>query len=424
MPNNISILYDLIKFKLLTPKIYNIDIDNNDLTTIIKYYNKIVKNINKEINLNITEITIDDILYVHNKLITKSIPNTLKIYQLNIANKIDKQSIRLYKYIEGIDCIIYHKINKLSDNILFLIYHNNFEHIKLSYASDVWKLLPVIDYSIYYKINKFLNENPSISYIRCILSHKDYMPESIYLNIINNIRMRNELILYIIYYIKDDTLEIDDNLIFNKLQPILYKNIFNYNEILILDKNLHISIYRHNIINVEKYDIQLYDITSYNPKLKIVLNNNKEILYSDIYIFCYYNRNGKLKLYNNNNNELRLYSNDINIDNNFELQNVFVYNFKLYNTNNLLIKICIANYLYNNDLEKLLLDSKIDLKNETLKSTINKIKELNNYNLYIILFKLGSKSIKTHLKSINIHNLELYYDDLFNFMSFLYDKIH
>jgi hypothetical protein len=425
--SNYNLLCDMIKMKLIMPKIYSISITNKNIHKYIKYFNKLVKNINKALSLGIKDLSLESIVYNDSSIIVRNIPSSINIKQCYYTDYLNfDDANKVYKYVNGIDCILYHKINKCSESILFLIYQNNGKNLKLKTGFNIWNCLSMINYSIYSKLNNILSKRPDIEYIRCILSHRsDLDMEKIYLNIRKCIIMEGEFDIYVLYY-KTTNKEyfIDDSLGFKSLETLSKNNICN--EMLVIDNKYNIYLYRQfiQISNIENINVIYSDI--YNSKININFDC-VDIVLDDLYTLSYYDiKNSNIYIYKDNNSRLKFYSDNININNKISLKNSFSYNFKVYNTKSNFVKICITNNIYNSILERHLINANIDLKNEEIKSSFYKIKMYNNINLFVILSNLYNKSIDEHLAILDIENDKLYRKDhkyLFKLLSYTYNKL-
>ncbi|CCU56408.1 unknown similar to AMEV173 [Mythimna separata entomopoxvirus 'L'] len=434
--NNINLLIDLIKINILIPKLYSITKNNDyDVEKHIKYYNKLAKNINKKLLNNLYDkISLDELYNSKYPLILKKVPPCINTKNCYIADDIDKiDTLAEYKYVNGLDSIIYHKINKRSDTILFLIYKNNAmdkklngNHIRLINCIDIWKSLSRIDYNIYYKINTFLKKNPSIDYIRAIFSIENNNlldAETIFLNIQNNIPMNYNFIINILFYRKNNEYIIDDPLIFNSLEK--NKNDIINNEIIFIDKKYSIGLYRKYISK----ECSCYEVINKKNsnciKLKFKSKTDKKytILLYDLYLLSYYDIYSNVYIYKNNNGKYTFYSDKLNIKNYEYIINtndIFVYNFKIYNITSDIMRICIYNNIYEN--------LKIHFKNaniyddEDLITSISKLKKYDNINVYNIMYALLSRNVKYHMnilsQNININK----YNALFDFLTLVYKK--
>lgn len=432
--SNYNLLCDLIKIKLILPKMYYLSTSNN-IIKHIKYFNKLVKNVNRKIFLGLKELSLNSICYNQNTIITKNIPTSINVKQCYYSNEIIYDDIlNSYQYISGLDFILYHKLLKRTESILFLIYQNNGKYIKLKSGFNIWNCLPMIDYHLYYKLNIFLKNNLDIDYIRGLLVHEPINEsrkmdmETLFLNIMQGIYIYGKLKIFILYYRKENKYYMDNLYEFKQLK----KHNDKTNEIIFIDKKYDIGIFRKKIQKCIFTNIDTDSDISYNPNIKIIikLNNNnlRSITIPDLYLLSYYNLysdNQNILLYNTNDKRIKFYTQDLNYEHDFILKNKFINNFKLYNTNSEFIKICITNNLYNDVLENHLVKANIDLQSEDLISAIKKIKKYNDTNLYNILYKLTDKSVKEHLSFITKDSntfLEKY-ENLFYFIEHIYDKI-
>lgn len=170
--SNLNLLMDLRKITLLIPKLHSIIKYNNinNIERYIKYHNKLAKNINEKFKYyekNLYKIIdIEDVYNFKYIIHTKKVPKYINIKNCYYLNTIYKNNIlKSYKYKNGLDAVICHKINKVTDTILFLIYKNNGmirNKDKLIRLEDncinIWNTLYNIDYSLYYKLNMFLKK--------------------------------------------------------------------------------------------------------------------------------------------------------------------------------------------------------------------------------------------------------------------------
>ncbi|CCU55481.1 unknown similar to AMEV173 [Adoxophyes honmai entomopoxvirus 'L'] len=429
---NFNLLCDIIKINLLIPKLYSISIINNidNIERYVKYHNKLAKNINKYYQILLYNyIELDELYNFKYNYVSRNVPPSINTKYCFFDNKISFNNIlSAYEYINGIDSIIYHKINKTGDVILFLIYKLNGllknkcnNHNKLKYTIDIWNSMHKLDYALYYKLNSFLKKNPSIDYIRCTLSTNSNMnSETLYLNIINNIPMYCKFNINILFYRQNNVYYIDNPLIFNSHK----KYDDNTNEIIFITKNYNIGIYRQNISEECKYI--KYNLEKYNDSMSIILKfkNNKtfKIKQTNLYLLSYYditNIDSKIFIYMNNNNEKSFFSNILVEDGSLsiDLKSTFVYNYKMYDTLSDIERICIYNNIYDNvkhDFQKIGITN-----NETLHTSITKLKNSNNIILFKKMNKLLNKTVKYHIKIIS-DNIDENYKYLFDFLTYIH----
>ncbi|CCU55784.1 unknown similar to AMEV173 [Choristoneura biennis entomopoxvirus] len=431
--SNLNLLIDLRKISLLTPKLYciSISIYINDIEKYIKYYNKIAKNINRKYKNDIYKyIDIDKIYNLEYPIKNRNIPTNIHTYNCYYLNSISSKNIlKSYKYVNGLDSIIYHRINKVTDTTLFLIYKNNGmnrspkdKYIPLKYCINIWDALHKLDYELYYSLNLFLKKNSTIDYIRCILStDNNYDMETLYLNIMSNVIMYCKFNINILFYRKDGKYCHSDPLIF---KPLEHDNEYISNEIIFIDKKYNIGICRNIISSPCVYIDKFLSDDKSLLKIKFKNANNKiyKIIMNNIYLLSYYDLTGDIYIYLNNNNEKKFYSKKLSINNctSLEFSQVFIHNFKIYNTTSDIVKICIYNNIYDNlkiDFENIGITN-----NEDMHTSIQKIMNTNNITLFKKFNKLINKTVKYHIKILD-NNFDLdKYKILFDFLTYTYMK--
>ncbi|CCU56086.1 unknown similar to AMEV173 [Choristoneura rosaceana entomopoxvirus 'L'] len=431
--SNLNLLIDLRKISLLTPKLYciSISIYINNIEKYIKYYNKIAKNINRKYKNDIYKyIDIDKIYNLEYPIKNRNIPTNIHTYNCYYLNSISSKNIlKSYKYVNGLDSIIYHRINKVTDTTLFLIYKNNGmnrspkdKYVKLKYCINIWDALHKLDYELYYSLNLFLKKNSSIDYIRCILStDNNYDMETLYLNIMNNVIMYCKFNINILFYRNNGNYYHSDPLIF---KPLEHDNEYISNEIIFIDKNYNIGICRNIISSPCVYIDKFLSDDKSLLKIKFKNANNKTytIMMNNIYLLSYYDLTGDIYIYLNNNNEKKFYSSKLSINNctSLEFSYVFIHNFKIYNTTSDIVKICIYNNIYDNlkiDFENIGITN-----NEDIYTSIQKIINTNNITLFKKFNKLINKTVKYHIKILD-KNFDLdKYKILFDFLTYIYMK--
>ncbi|AAG02879.1 hypothetical protein AMV173 [Betaentomopoxvirus amoorei] len=431
--SNHNLLIDFIKINFLIPKLYSISVSNNinNIEKYVKYHNKLAKNINKKYRKDLYKyIDIDELYNFKYSISNRKIPlniNTKNCYFLNEIYK--KDIIKAYKYTSGIDSIIYHKINKVTDTILFLIYKNNGMERnsvgrckRLEYCINIWDAIHKLDYNLYYKLNLFLKKNSQIDYIRCILSSDNNLDmETIYLNIMNNINMYCKFNINILFYRKNNIYYYNDPLIFNNLEEDIN---LESNEIIFVDNKNSIGMCRNKISKVCKIINKEVDCNNTSLKLKfknLVGTKVYKILLNDIHLLYYYDINSDIYIYLDNSNIKKFYSNKLVIDNNIVISSkIFIHNFKIYNTTNELEKICIYNNIY--ELTKDYFKNINITHNDDLYTSIEKIKKNNNIELFKIMNKLINKTVKYHMQIISENKpIDLNkYDILFDFLTHIY----
>lgn len=372
MDYNKKILLNLKKIYFLNIFINKIIIDNKYsieyIHKYIKYYNKILKILNRIIvNSKILFKDIKNIERSHNCIMEIIPPKELKIYEYKIINKkIDTTSVK-YENIDGLDIIIYRKKTKIKDSLFFLIYQSSFLGLKKQRVYNISKNLELLNYEFYiYIYNIFYNNN--IYYTRGFLTYEkneSYKLEKLYLLFKNNEMIKEKLIYkyLFIYDFQNNIMNINiNNDIISRLAYTSSANDYiNY-----IDEKYH-YIY----LNYKRK--KLINKNIYNNKIILYCNNNN-IIIKKIYPMLYYYIDDCVYVYIKN-NKLKIFNLKINILNsiNIDIENLFIYNYKIYITNSDFIKILIKFNMINKSNKDILNMLKIDYINESIENGFDKI---------------------------------------------------
>jgi len=322
-----KLLTALIQLENILPKLID-DTHLGEFNDIIKFLGRYILNF-KLLPINKIDLSLD----ILNNPLNSSY--NIKLINNYTYNKTDE--IELYEYPHSLDVIVYNKITKIRNNIIILMYQNDFKGTAIKRGYNIKKYIERIDYVLFRDILYFFSQNTDIIALRaqliCINKIKKYSMEELYVSLMNNVKIQGNYYLY--YYIcyprnytKIDLTNIQKIKQLDRIYTVTDNTI-------IVDKK-KILLYNNYLIHKP---INLYITTKGNIK---ILTDKGVLKFTSLFFISYYDIN-----YNIHVADSLTVGSESNVE--FKIKvpsSCYIYNYKIYHTKSDFIKIIIELGLY------------------------------------------------------------------------------